>query len=246
MSDSARRHGIARVLSKIGVASRTTAATWVRQGRVQVNGRVVRDPEHPTRADKDHVHVDGKPIAAAQPIVLMLNKPRGLVTSAKDERGRDTVYNCFEGADLPWLAPVGRLDKASEGLLLFSNDPSWAAKVTEPATGPDKTYRVQVATAPDDATLALLRRGVRDAGETLRAKSVTLVRSSERTAWLEVVLDEGKNRQIRRMLEVAGIEVLRLIRIRIGRLALGALAKGAWRHLTAAEIASLVKPRHRR
>lgn len=243
MTDAIRRHGIARVLSKAGVASRTEAASWVRRGRVQVNGRVVRDPEHPVRADKDHVHVDGKPIAAAKAIVVMLNKPRGLVTTTKDEQGRDTVYRCFEGADLPWLAPVGRLDKASEGLLLFANDPTWAAKITDPVTGPDKTYRVQVATLPDDATLATLRRGVREGGDTLRAKHVSLLRSAERSAWLEVVLDEGKNRQIRRMLEAVDIEVLRLVRVGIGRLALGELAKGAWRHLTAAEIANLVKPR---
>src|SRR5690606_8100253 len=141
----------------------------------------------------------------------MLNKPRGLVTTTHDEQGRDTVYRCFDGAGLPWIAPVGRLDKASEGLLLFSNDPRWAARITDPETGPDKTYHVQVDTIPGDALLAALVEGVDAEDARLRAKSARLLRSGTKNAWLEIVLDEGRNRQIRRLLSAFDISVLRLV-----------------------------------
>ena len=233
------RHGVARVLSKAGLCSRTQAAAWVREGRVAVNGRTVRDPEAPVRAGLDRVAVDGRDIEAAQRVYLALNKPRGLVTTASDEKGRDTVYACVADAGLPWLAPVGRLDQASEGLLLMSNDPAWAAAITDPDTGPDKTYRVQVDAIPDAALLARLLDGVVDDGERLAAKSATLLRSGTRNAWLEIVLDEGRNRQIRRLLAAHGLGVLRLVRVSIGMLALGELAKGQWRHLTPDEVEGL-------
>lgn len=233
------RHGVARVLSKQGLCSRTQAAAWVAAGRVAVNGQVVRDPEFPVRQGIDKVVVDGGPAAAVEPLYLVLNKPRGLVTTASDERGRDTVYRCLEGAGLPWVAPVGRLDQASEGLLLMSNDPAWAAAITDPASGPDKTYHVQVDAVPGPALLAALESGIEDGGERLSAKSATLLRSGGRTAWLEIVLDEGRNRQIRRLLEAHGLETRRLVRVAIGPVALGELAKGAWRRLTDTEVSSL-------
>lgn len=238
----APRHGVARVLSKAGLCSRTEAAAWVAAGRVEVNGRPVRDPEHPVRAGRDRIRVDGRPLAAAAPVYLVLNKPRGLVTTARDERGRDTVYRCLDGAGLPWVAPVGRLDQASEGLLLMANDPAWAAAITDPATGPDKTYHVQVDAVPGAAVLAALEAGVEDAGERLAAKSATLLRTGGRTAWLQIVLDEGRHRQIRRLLAAHGLGVLRLVRVAIGPLALGDLPKGAWRRLTDAEVSALVAP----
>ncbi len=233
---SAPRHGLARVLSKAGVCSRTEAARWIADGRVTVDGRTINNPEFPIVDGRHVVRVDGQPLGSARRIHLMLNKPRGLVTTVQDERGRDTVYRCFDGAGLPWLAPVGRLDKASEGLLLFSNDPEWAARLTDPDTGPDKTYHVQVDTIPDPAQLAALCAGVEDAGECLRARQVRLLRSGGKTAWLEVVLDEGRNRHIRRLLAAFGIDVLRLVRVGIGGLALGTLGKGAWRELQPDEL----------
>ncbi|HEX5693912.1 MAG TPA: pseudouridine synthase [Arenimonas sp.] len=242
--NTAPRHGVARVLSKLGLCSRTQAAAWVREGRVTVNGRVVRDPEHPVRQDQDRLAVDGRELAAAERIHLALNKPRGLVTTASDERGRDTVYTCLEGAGLPWLAPVGRLDQASEGLLLMSNDPAWAAAITDPATGPEKTYHVQVDAIPDEALLAKLRAGVRDGDEHLSARSATVLRAGTRNAWLEIVLDEGRNRQIRRLLAAHGLGVLRLVRVAIGPLALGGLGKGAWRRLTPDEVRLLAGGGH--
>lgn len=246
MSGSARdtRYGIARVLSKRGVCSRTQAAEWVRAGRVSVGGRVVRDPEFPTSLERDDIRVDGEPLRVAAPLVLMLNKPRGLVTTASDEHGRETVYRCFDGAmhdgaPLPWIAPVGRLDRASEGLLLFSSDPAWAARITDPATGPSKTYHVQVDRIPDEALLSALQSGVDVDGERLSAVSARLLRAGERNAWLEIVLDEGRNRQIRRLLDAFDIATLRLLRIAIGDLALGPLAKGAWRVLQAEDLKAI-------
>lgn len=232
------RHGLARVLSKRGLCSRTQAACWIREGRVRVNGRIERDPEFPVRMDADRVDVEGT-VAEAAPLYLALNKPRGLVTTARDERGRDTVYRCFDGAGLPWIAPVGRLDKASEGLLLFSNDPAWAAGITDPSAGPHKTYHVQVDRVPDEGLLRALEAGVACGGEQLTAVSATMLRHGERNAWLSVVLDEGRNRHIRRLLEVHGIGVLRLVRVAIGSVVLGDLAKGEWRLLEPAEITML-------
>jgi 23S rRNA pseudouridine2605 synthase len=233
------RHGLARVLSKAGICSRSEATRRVLDGRVSVDGRVVRDPEFPVVASRNKVLLDGQPLTTTRRLYLALNKPRGLVTTVQDEQGRDTVYRCFEGAGLPWLAPVGRLDRASEGLLLFSNDPEWAARLTDPATGPLKTYHVQVDALPDARQLACMQEGVDDAGEHLAAHSVQVLRHGQRTAWLEVVLDEGRNRHIRRLLQVLGFEVLRLMRVAIGPVQLGELAKGQWRELDQAELNAL-------
>ena len=235
------RHGLARALSKLGLCSRREAAEWIKAGRVAVDGRAVRDPEFPVVRGQQQVSVDGRPIEEVARVYLMLNKPRGLVTSASDERGRDTVYRCFEGASLPWLGPVGRLDKASEGLLLFCNDPQWAAGVTSPLHGPDKTYHVQVDAIPDAAVLAGLVAGIDQDGESLRARSARLLRAGEKNAWLEIVLDEGRNRQIRRLLAAFDVGVLRLVRVAIGSLVMGDLGKGAWRELSAEEVAALTR-----
>jgi 23S rRNA pseudouridine2605 synthase len=233
------RHGVARVISKRGLGSRTQAAQWVRAGRVRVNGKVVHDPEFPVRQGQDQIDVSGQNAAAAARVVLMLNKPRGLVTTTQDERGRATVYSCLAGAALPWLAPVGRLDKASEGLLLFSNDPAWAARITDPASALDKTYHVQIDRLPDAALLAALQNGISVDGEQLSVRSVRCLRSGGKNAWLEVVLSEGRNRQIRRLLAALDVSVLRLVRVAIGPLPLGKLPKGQWRMLTEHEIESL-------
>lgn len=200
---------------------------------------MVRDAEFPVLRGLHRIAVDGAEIGQGPRHYLALNKPRGLLTTAKDEQGRDTVYRCFDGAGLGWIAPVGRLDKASEGLLLFSNDPEWAASITDPATGPDKTYHVQVDRIPDAALLAGLSAGAVVEAEHLRAKSARMLRHGEKNAWLEIVLDEGRNRQIRRLLAAFDIGVLRLIRTAIGGLALGELPKGQWRNLTAQEAAAL-------
>lgn len=159
LGDAGPRHGVARVLSKAGVCSRTEAARWVQAGRVSVDGRKVLDPEFPVRSGHSKVRVDGQLLGQREHLYLMLNKPRGLVTTTADERGRDTVYRCFEAAQLPWLAPVGRLDKASEGLLLFSSDPEWAALITSHVGGIRKTYHVQVDAVLSDDQVAAIAAG---------------------------------------------------------------------------------------
>jgi len=229
------RHGVARIISKRGHGSRKQATDWVRAGRVKVNGALVRDPDFPTYQHSDVIEVDGIVLGAAAALLLMLNKPRGLVTTASDEKGRDTVYSCLAGTDLPWVAPVGRLDKASEGLLLFTNDPVLASWITDPATGPDKTYHVQVKGQVSDQVLQTLVGGLAVDGEVLSFKRVQRLRHGDKNTWLEVVLDEGRNRQIRRLLQACYLETLRLIRVSIGSLELGPLGKGQWRMLTSSE-----------
>jgi len=238
-ASGAPRRGVARVISKYGVTSRSQATAWVRAGRVAVNGRIVHDAEFPVRVGFDRVAVDGQPLARAARVVLMLNKPRGLVTTARDERDRDTVYRCLDDPALAWLAPVGRLDKASEGLLLFSNDPEWAGRITDPASGPDKTYHVQIDRIADADLLARLERGAEVGGQRLGAKSARLLRAGGRHSWLEIVLDEGRNRHLRRLLAHFDVAVLRIVRVAVGSLKLGELPKGAWRVLTEREVASL-------
>jgi 23S rRNA pseudouridine2605 synthase len=233
------RHGLARVLSKLGVCSRTRAQTLILAGRVRVDGRIVLDPEAPTDPQRDPITVDGAAVGPAERVYVMLNKPRGYVTTTSDERGRDTVYTLLQSADMPWLAPVGRLDKASEGLLLLTNDSAWAARLTAPASHLDKTYHVQIDALPNEELLQRVRAGVDDNGEHLSAKAVRELRRGAKHAWLEIVLDEGRNRQIRRLLAAFDIGVLRLVRVAIGPLALGDLGKGQWRTLGNDEVASL-------
>ncbi len=235
----AARHGLARVLSKLGVCSRTQAGELIAAGRVAVDGVVRRDAEFPIDMASSGIQVDGVAIAAARPVYLMLNKPRGIVTTAADEHGRDTVYSLLENADLPWVAPAGRLDRASEGLLLLSNDTAWTARITDPQTHLAKTYHVQINCVPDAGLLARLQTGIREGEDYLGVKSAALVRSGEKNAWLEIVLDEGKNRHLRRLLAALQIGVLRLVRVAIGELPLGTLAKGEWRLLDTRELALL-------
>jgi 23S rRNA pseudouridine2605 synthase len=229
-SKTSRNIGLARALSKLGLCSRSQAADLIRAGRVKLNGRLRRDPETPVHLGKDRIELDGSSLAKSERIYLALNKPRDVVTTASDEKGRETVY-AFLPAEFPWVAPVGRLDMASEGLLLLTNDSEWAASISAPETHLDKTYHVQIDAIADENLLDALRNGIRSSedGELLRAKRASLLRCGERNSWIEIVLDEGKNRQIRRMLEHLEIEVLRLIRVAIGSLTLGDLAKRATR-----------------
>jgi 23S rRNA pseudouridine2605 synthase len=232
-----RRIGLARALSKLGYCSRSQAAELIRAGRVRLNETLRRNPETPVRTEHDRITVDGHAIELQQKLYLMMNKPRGLVTTASDEKGRDTVYSLLSKIPepLPWVAPIGRLDKASEGLLLLTNNSEWGARIASPDTHLSKTYHVQIGCVADESLVQALVNGVKQDGDLLRAAQARLLRSGEKNCWLEIVLEEGKNRQIRRMLAAFGIEVLRLIRVAIGPLELGNLAKGAFRALTKEE-----------
>jgi 23S rRNA pseudouridine2605 synthase len=239
LTENFHRSGLARALSKSGYCSRSSASKWVRDGRVRLNGRVVRDPERPVVLGQDSIEVDGQELAAAKKLYFAMNKPRGVVTTAHDEKGRDTVYSLLPESQA-WVAPVGRLDKASEGLLLLTNDSDWGARIASPEMHIEKTYHVQIAAIADEDLIRRVTSGIRTAdGDFLRVKRATIVRVGKKNSWLEIVLDEGKNRQIRRLLAAAGIEVLRLIRIAIGPLQLGQLPKGEVRDVTPEEKAAL-------
>ena len=233
---------VTRALSKLGFCSRTQAERLVSDGKVRVNGKLVRDTALRVRPEQDVIEVEGARVTRVEHVYLMLNKPRGLVTTADDPQGRATIYECLRGAPLPFVAPVGRLDKASEGLLLLTNDSRWSARLLDPASHVDKVYHVQVRGDALDAVLTRVAAGVveRATGERLAVKAISLLRTGSRSgAWFEVTLDEGKNRQLRRIFAEVGVEVMRLVRVKIGSLALGDLAKGAWRPLTADEAQSL-------
>ncbi len=203
-------------------------------GRVTINGRRVTDPETPVRGDHDRVAVDGTLVEPRERIYLAMNKPRGIVTTASDEKCRRTVYDLLPPGH-PWVGPVGRLDKASEGLLLLTNDSEWAAQITDPKSYLPKTYHVQIDRVPTEELLSQLTRGITAGKDHLRVKSASLLRAGQKHSWLEIKLYQGKNRHIRRLLDALGIEVLRLVRVAIGPLQLGKLTKGEVRRLSPEE-----------
>ncbi len=220
----------------------------ISSGRVLVNGVVCQDGEKPINLDHDTVEVDGRRVVPMAKVYVMLNKPRGLLTTTADEKGRRTVYHCLSDSNLPWLAPVGRLDKASEGLLLLTNDNSWAARILDPETHLEKIYHVQLDCLADESLLrGMVEGATTEDGDFLSVKCVRTLRYGSRYSWLEVVLDQGKNRHIRRLLAALGVNVLRLVRVAIGPLQLGTLAKGKYRQLSeterrALEVASAILP----
>jgi 23S rRNA pseudouridine2605 synthase len=228
-----------RALSKLGYCSRTAAMALIAAGRVRVNGQPAKHEAMRVHMARDVITVDGEPVMAARKHYLMLNKPRGLITTRSDPQQRGTVYDCLAGHDVPYLSAVGRLDKASEGLLLLTNDTLWADRLLDPVSHVDKRYHVKIDRLADEGFLSALTAGIDDSGERLVAKSASLLREGPRAAWLDIVLDQGRNRQIRRMVAALGAEVTRLVRVQIGGLQLGDLPKGDVRSLTSDEIARL-------
>ena len=240
-------HGVARVISKRGFCSRSIAENLVREGRVSLRGKIVRDPETPAY-ENDEIAVDGTPVEAAQKFYFAMNKPRGIVTTASDEKGRKTVMDLFReqytkmfpDRPIPHISPVGRLDAASEGLLLFTNDTQWADTLLNPRDPKAhiKIYRVQVAGKPSDAELKQMEKGFHvpprvfgESEEFMHAERAVLHSEGEKNCWLEITLSEGKNREIRRMLAHLGYEVMRLVRIQFDKYTLGDLKPGEIRPL---------------
>jgi len=227
-----------RVLSKAGAGSRADAAGWIRAGRVKVNGRIVRDPDHWVDIERDRVRLDGQSLEARERIYLLLYKPTGYLTTYRDPQGRPTVYDLI--ADVgAFVSPVGRLDLDTSGLLLMTNDNQLAERVTNPESHVPKTYLVKASIRLSDEQLQQLRDGIALADGPTRPAQATRVRDSAKYTHFEITITEGRNRQVRRMVEALGGKVLKLVRVQIGRIRIGTLSIGKWRHLTAAEVREL-------
>jgi 23S rRNA pseudouridine2605 synthase len=227
-----------RVLSKAGVGSRTEARGWIAAGRVTVNGKVARDPDQWIDMERDRVRFDDRPLEVRQRLYVLLYKPTGYLTTYKDRDGRPTVYDLV--ADVgTFLSPVGRLDLDTSGLLLMTNDNQLAERVTNPESHVPKTYLVKASAVLSDEQLQQLRDGVELSDGPTRPAAVRRVRDSARYTHFEITLTEGRNRQVRRMVEALGARVLQLVRVRIGSIAIGTLPIGRWRLLTPAEVAAL-------
>lgn len=224
-----------RVISKAGLGSRTDARRWIHAGRVTVNGARTENPDQWIDMQRDVVHVDGQPLAARTRLYVLLYKPKGIVTTYKDPEGRPTVYDLVRDIDT-FLSPVGRLDMDTSGLLLMTNDNQFAGRVTNPASHVPKTYLIKASTRLTDEQLQQLRDGIELADGPTRPADVTRVRDSEKYTHLEITITEGRNRQVRRMIEALDSHVLKLVRVKIGPIAIGDLPIGKWRALSPAEI----------
>jgi 23S rRNA pseudouridine2605 synthase len=227
-----------RVLSKAGLGSRTEARSWIHAGRATVNGKDTRNPDQWVDLERDRVRFDGKPLEVRERVYVLLYKPTGYLTTYKDPDGRPTVYELVKDVGT-FLSPVGRLDLDTSGLLLMTNDNRLAERVTNPESHVPKTYLVKATPALSDDQLQRLRDGVELSDGPTRPAEVRRVRDSEKYTHFEIVLTEGRNRQVRRMVEALDAKVLKLVRIKLGPIAIGTLAIGKWRALTPREVAAL-------
>jgi pseudouridine synthase len=227
-----------RVFSKAGAGSRTDARSWIGAGRVRVNGRVVQNPDHWVDLENDRVTLDGKPLRAATKTYVLLYKPKGFLTTYRDPEGRPTVYDLVPEVGA-WISPVGRLDLDTSGLLIMTNDTDFTERLTNPDHKVPKTYQIKASTLLTDEQIERLRQGVVLADGMTRPAVVTRLRDSEKYSFLEMTITEGRNRQVRRMLEAVESKVLKLVRIAIGPVRIGDLPIGKWRNLTLEEVHSL-------
>jgi pseudouridine synthase len=227
-----------RVISKAGLGSRTEARRWIAAGRVCVNGRKIQTPDYWVDFARDRVTLDDKPVHAGKKIYLLLYKPKGYLTAYKDPDGRPTVYDLMSAVD-QWVFPVGRLDLDTSGLLILTNDSQFAERLTNPVHKAPKTYQVKASTLLNDEQLDNLRRGVTLNDGLTRPAIIKRLRDSAKYTHLEITLTEGRNRQVRRMLEAVGSKVLKLVRIAIGPVRIGDLPIGKHRLLTEEEIRQL-------
>ncbi len=227
-----------RVLSKAGLGSRTDARKWIGSGRVRVNGKLVQTPDHWVDLERDAVTLDDKPIRARRKIYLLLYKPTGYLTTYKDPEGRPTIYDLIRDAG-EWMVPVGRLDQDTSGLLLMTNDTQFVERVANPEHKIPKTYLVKASTLVSDQQLDQLRKGVVLADGPTQPAVVKRIRDSAKYSFFEITIYEGRNRQVRRIVEAIGSKVLKLVRTGIGGLRIGELPMGKHRELTPAEVKML-------
>jgi pseudouridine synthase len=231
-----------RVLSKAGLGSRVEARSWIHAGRVTVNDLIIRNPDQWVDLERDRVTFDGRPLQAREPVYLLLYKPTGYLTTYRDPQKRPTVYDLI--ADVgTFVSPVGRLDLDTSGLLLMTNDNQFAERVTNPESHVPKTYLVKASVRLTDEQLQQLRDGIELADGPTRPADVVRIRDSEKYTHFEITLTEGRNRQVRRMVEALGARVLKLVRVRIGAIGIGDLQIGKWRLLTPAEVRSITRRR---
>ena len=231
-----------RVLSKAGLGSRTETRKWIGSGRVKVNGKLVQTPDHWVDFARDKVTLDDRLVEPGQQIYLLLYKPTGYLTTFKDPEGRPTVYDLIQDTGR-WVVPVGRLDQDTSGLLLLTSDTQFAERVTNPDYKIPKTYLVKASTLLTDEQLQQLRAGVALSDGPTKSAEVKRVRDSAKYSFIEITIHEGRNRQVRRMIEALGSKVLKLVRIQIGALRIGDLPIGRYRELTSPEVAMLAKGR---
>lgn len=227
-----------RVLSKAGLGSRTDARGWIGGGRVVVNGKTIRNPDLWVDPDKDRITLDGKALRSAAKTYILLYKPKGYLTTRRDPEGRPTVYDLTSGAGM-WLSPVGRLDLDTSGLLLMTNDTDFAERIANPQHKAPKTYQLKAATLLSDEQIAQLRRGIELTDGPTRPAEVKRLRDRGKHTFLEMTITEGRNRQVRRMIDAVGSKVLKLVRVAIGPIRIGDLQIGKWRKLTGAEVRAL-------
>jgi pseudouridine synthase len=234
-----------RVISKAGLGSRTEARSWIGSGRVRVNGRLIQTPDHWVDLERDNVTLDGRPVRPQQRMYLLLYKPKGYLTTYKDPQGRPTVYDLIQAID-QFVVPVGRLDLDTSGLLLMTNDTQFAEQIMNPEYKVPKTYLIKSSDLLTDSQIEQLRNGVElKDGLTLPAL-VTRVRDAGKYTFIEMTITEGRNRQVRRMIEAIGSKALKLVRTAIGPIRIGNLQIGAWRELRAEERKSLLARRRAR
>jgi 23S rRNA pseudouridine2605 synthase len=227
-----------RVISKAGLGSRTEARRWIHQGRVQINGTVVQHPDAWVDMERDRIRFDGRPLEFAERVYVLLYKPTGYITTYKDPEGRPTVYELLEGITT-FVSPVGRLDLDTSGLLVMTNDTQLAERVTNPDSHVPKTYLVKASKVLTDEQLQQLRDGILLSDGPTRPAVVTRLRDSGKYTHFEITLTEGRNRQVRRMVEALDAVVLKLVRVQIGSLRIGTLQIGKWRPLTPEEVDAL-------
>jgi pseudouridine synthase len=236
--DSRKTKTLDRVISKAGLGSRTQARSWIHAGRVRVNGRVVENPDQWIDFDHDRILFDEKPLQSKDRVYILLYKPTGYITTFKDPEGRPTVYDLISDVD-SFVSPVGRLDLDTSGLLILTNDTQFAERLTNPDHKIPKTYLVKCLGPLTDDALDQLRHGVELSDGPTRPAEVKRVRDSGKYSHIEMTITEGRNRQVRRMIEAVGSKVLKLVRTRIGPIHIGELKIGSWRPLDDREIAAL-------